>query len=659
MATQPTNLPVPSESPRDLKFNAGKIDEFVTSESSEYIDRFGGKHRTIAGINYDANQAITNYGYITKDSFEDGSTISNANECLRWKSNGEYYRWDGTFPKVVPPASTPDSTGGIGQGKWIGVGDASLRSNLNSDEGAGLVRTTTGNTVQQELDKRLQPAEVNIKDFVSLRDAIAALPSDGGVVNVPVGRFYSGSWNPSTDYMSKPNVHIRGVKMPTWNDDASSLVGGSVIEGRLSACAHNLTVSNVGFDLGKSVCDARYPGADTTSDHPDGGTWDAFSFEQPSQSTPVSARRNLVINNVIGLLNDSLTVGHAILIENVNGGHADNVIGIYGVHAVVIKSNNMQIGRISGYMASTDNVIFKSDTYALGGNIQVSEIVAEQTLPNCTPHSTPANCQYNVYFNPETENYSGPIQIDSIRVRGGQYGVIGSSVNLKSGADISIGKVYVDGATEWGVFFANFGEFPRLSFGDINLTNVKNGFFNRYTSKANSGNAQTSVNSIKITYCEGLGIYTADYARVCIGTVEMYGAGTAYYQDDNTIIKVGTENLVSVNAKWGNSPYSIGSGWSNYGGGNSTFDVKYIGYGIKLSGLLLAGTGVSGTIVNLPEYLRPKESLRFLAYLNISGTLTPCLIGVSTAGIVSINDGLPPAVGSFVSLDGISWQMEK
>lgn len=132
MATTPTNLPVPSESPRDLKFNAGKIDEFVTSENHVYVDRFGDEHRTIAGINYDANQAILNYGYITKDSFEDGSTISLANECLRWKSNGEYYRWDGILPKVVPPGSTPDSTGGIGDGKWVGVGDAALRTELSN-----------------------------------------------------------------------------------------------------------------------------------------------------------------------------------------------------------------------------------------------------------------------------------------------------------------------------------------------------------------------------------------------------------------------------------------------------------------------------------------------------------------------------------------------
>ena len=51
MSTQPTQDPVPSELPRDLKFNAGKIDEFVTSMGWTYTDRFGNKHYTIEGIN--------------------------------------------------------------------------------------------------------------------------------------------------------------------------------------------------------------------------------------------------------------------------------------------------------------------------------------------------------------------------------------------------------------------------------------------------------------------------------------------------------------------------------------------------------------------------------------------------------------------------------
>lgn len=133
MATQPTNLPVPSETPRDLKFNAGKIDEFTTSMERSYIDRFGVKHYTIEGLRWLAQQAISEYGYITLDSFENGNTITLPNQVLRLVATGEYYRWDGSLPKTVPAGSTPDTTGGIGLGAWVSVGDASLRGDLKSD----------------------------------------------------------------------------------------------------------------------------------------------------------------------------------------------------------------------------------------------------------------------------------------------------------------------------------------------------------------------------------------------------------------------------------------------------------------------------------------------------------------------------------------------
>ncbi|GEM_PF-6118517 len=50
MATTPTNNPIPSEAITDLKFNAGKIDEFVNSDSEFYIDRFGVNRFTSQGI---------------------------------------------------------------------------------------------------------------------------------------------------------------------------------------------------------------------------------------------------------------------------------------------------------------------------------------------------------------------------------------------------------------------------------------------------------------------------------------------------------------------------------------------------------------------------------------------------------------------------------
>ncbi|WP_241696782.1 tail fiber/spike domain-containing protein [Citrobacter freundii] len=130
MSTTPSNLPVPSEKPQDLKFNAGKIDEFVTSMARQYIDRFGVTHYTIEGLRWMAQQAIAEFGYITMDSFQAGATLTLSNQVLRDTSNGEYYRWDGIFPKTVPAGSTPDSTGGVVTGAWVGVGDASLRFDL-------------------------------------------------------------------------------------------------------------------------------------------------------------------------------------------------------------------------------------------------------------------------------------------------------------------------------------------------------------------------------------------------------------------------------------------------------------------------------------------------------------------------------------------------
>ncbi|QLO98661.1 hypothetical protein [Enterobacter hormaechei] len=160
MATTPTQKPVPSESPIDLKHNAGKIDEFVTSMGWTYTDRFGNKHYTIEGLRWLAQQAISQFGYITLDSFEDGNTITLPNQVLRLNATGEYYRWDGPLPKMVPEGSTPESTGGVGISKWLSVGDASLRSQLASVTGFNLVGqvpdvTTLRNTEPTTASQRI------------------------------------------------------------------------------------------------------------------------------------------------------------------------------------------------------------------------------------------------------------------------------------------------------------------------------------------------------------------------------------------------------------------------------------------------------------------------------------------------------------------------
>lgn len=214
MATQPTQNDVPSESPRDLKFNAGKIDEFVTSLVNTYVDRFGHEHYTIEGLRWMAQQAISQYGYVTLDSFEDGNTLTLPNQVLRLEATGEYYRWDGPLPKTVAPGSTPASSGGIGAGAWLSVGDAVLRTDLSSSEGYSFIGEFESVADMAGATGSRDQALVSVKSFHAGRNtgggqfrwmASSALADDGFSVIKPTTVTGNGRW-----------IHVkRGMLLPT------------------------------------------------------------------------------------------------------------------------------------------------------------------------------------------------------------------------------------------------------------------------------------------------------------------------------------------------------------------------------------------------------------------------------------------------------------
>ncbi len=169
MTTTPTHNAVPSESPRDLKFNAGKIDEFVTSRNLSYLDRFGGEHYTIDGLKSLALQQIYNLGWNLVGSFQAGATLNAAGDIIQDTSTGLWYRWDNlaTLPKVVPAGSTPASTGGVGVGAWqpVEVTDV-LRKDLAS------YLSTKGSSLVSFAGFGEQPGTVKSKleEFIDLAD---------------------------------------------------------------------------------------------------------------------------------------------------------------------------------------------------------------------------------------------------------------------------------------------------------------------------------------------------------------------------------------------------------------------------------------------------------------------------------------------------------
>lgn len=162
----------------------------------------------------DSIKAAGRIGYITRRSFEKGFNITTWNEVLLWEEDGAYYRWDGTIPKNVPAGSTPESSGGIGLGAWVSVGDAAVRTMLSSPSGSTLVGyryksedSASVRNVADVLDERISlwdfhcdPSGSVIHPGVSvdsrqyLQAAIDYLNANGGgTLHIPEGTWYLNS----------------------------------------------------------------------------------------------------------------------------------------------------------------------------------------------------------------------------------------------------------------------------------------------------------------------------------------------------------------------------------------------------------------------------------------------------------------------------------
>ncbi|HED2364347.1 TPA: hypothetical protein R4Y23_003704 [Citrobacter freundii] len=133
--------------------------------------------------------AAEKFGYITLIgvTFTTGATVK-INEVLLNTANNTYYKWTGSFPaggKIVPPSSTPESTGGIGPGKWLSVGDSTLRGELAESDGSGMVGhgDKTVDDALTELEKTQGKDGFNaIGRFLNLAELRAFPPSAVGDV---------------------------------------------------------------------------------------------------------------------------------------------------------------------------------------------------------------------------------------------------------------------------------------------------------------------------------------------------------------------------------------------------------------------------------------------------------------------------------------------
>ena len=133
-------------------------------------------------------------------TFADGATLESPREEILYGA----YRlvWTGEFPKIVPAASKPETTGGVGAGSWAYTSDAAIRSNLASLEGFSLIgqvssfaelSSITPRSVGQSVLLRAHPAgwaamshgPVGGGEFIARKGTAV---DDGGYICVPTGQ---------------------------------------------------------------------------------------------------------------------------------------------------------------------------------------------------------------------------------------------------------------------------------------------------------------------------------------------------------------------------------------------------------------------------------------------------------------------------------------
>lgn len=278
MSRYNTRNPIESTDVRDMSDNAKNFDEFSNSSADTFKDRFGVNRKTIDG-------AIRSVGIPIIGNFTTGCTVTDSNHGVQ-EVGGSVYRWKGILPKVVPPSSTPSSTGGISpSGDWVDIGDASLRYDLSLPGGAGMI----GGSITPITSSSLAGGAIPGMDSTAAIEAAGAI---GGTYSVPEGVYIitSAKIVKNTTFIFDAGAEFKraaglDIRQSYWNDGVPML----------DAAADGLTITFIdpvfdGNSANQPAIQVGYSGPDATTE-PSG--W-AFRYYPRNAATAKNCRFNFI-----------------------------------------------------------------------------------------------------------------------------------------------------------------------------------------------------------------------------------------------------------------------------------------------------------------------------------------------------------------------------
>lgn len=567
------------------------------------------------------------YGYNEKRSFELGNSLSYPNDILLFQSTGDWYRWDGPLPKVVPAGSTPLTTGGIGEGAWKNIGDAALRADLANSTPANVDTLIGGLSGRYS-----QPSSTIVVDnypyYGDLKAAWNAAPEGATLLLGKKDYNITGLWTGVRN--TKKNILIVGMGMPELASDKSRFVSGTgtVIQGSVKNQAKGFKIFNLGIDCGNYVSQNLYS---------------PVTYEDALQIYGVGDNANIGLDKVktLNSLGVSSNPGtHSILLEAFSGGTIGYVECIGGFHGLAIKCQNLRGGHVHCYMQYGDGFIFKSDSGALCRSVHFDSITVGLADSTGWPNAVSFGGIYDAH--------------DGVGV-----------------SDIHIGKLNIINAS-WGLIPADqsTGFITQVTIGQICGIQV---YGNYYAIEINSKCVNWTISSHQFSGVSG-GIRVNPSAVYChIGNGSVTGSSIFGYSiggDTNTHgTIVSNANNVGVEftgglgfnpslvTAYGNNqgnfsalPSVIAAAPVNNWSQGADFKAISMGHIVQVSGSFVRGATSGANMVQFLSTAQPAQAVTLMAWSSDTGAIAN--VYVDTDGFLKCQNFNTIASGAVVKIMG-------
>ena len=316
------------------------------------------------------NKVMKGLGYTRVGTFATGGTLTNGSQTLLWDiadgGDGQEYGWSGTFPplgKVVPPSSTPLTTGGISVGSWISRFDPELRGQVmelyrrsDAEAGYNLLNAEAIAALEVKTDRFATPeqflslvvsgdwtAAINAAFATGLPVLLSDTYTVSGIINsrgqriigqgvidtsrYSLGRVTAQTIEPDSEsvrmlyiesaYDLVELLHIKALGFNTINHYCYFANNGTIdASGMVEQLLDNALTAGLKVNLGTESPRALANLAEfvnATKDHP--ATWGYSVYDEPATRGISVANQDAKINTLRGLTSKPLSFVDLIAVE--------------------------------------------------------------------------------------------------------------------------------------------------------------------------------------------------------------------------------------------------------------------------------------------------------------------------------------------------------